>query len=220
MSIIIPSISDINPPIQDACIPTDVVLLTVKNEEFLACYAYLKDVTRSFHDDLSWLYFGKLGKPENDNVQVCLVRCFQGSATPGSATTAVHTAIKELQPKVVVCVGYCAGLNLQKVKLGDVVLSAKLATSSNSEATSSGVEVRATIANISKHMKSLIMCAEHGWKPPVSNVVTQKAHCLRVIVSGPQLVVDSKRREELLRLFPEAIAIEMEGEGKVGWAFF
>ena len=47
---------------QDVRLPTQVVLLTVKDEEFVACYACLKNVTKSYHVDLSWVYFGELGE--------------------------------------------------------------------------------------------------------------------------------------------------------------
>ena len=39
-------------------------------------------------------------------------------------------------------------------------------------------------------------------------------NCMAEIVSGPQLLVDPKRREVLLQLFPEAIGIDMEGAGE------
>ena len=35
-----------------------------------------------------------------------------------------------------------------------------------------------------------------------------------VLLSGPEVVANSERRKELTQRFPQAIAIEMEGEGK------
>ena len=65
-------------------------------------------------------------------------------------------------------------------------------------------------------MGKLFMCARQGWKPPYEATDGDDwepdVHEAG-IASGPQLVVGPERRRELLQLFPEVYAIEMEGEG-------
>ena len=51
----------------------------------------------------------------------------------------VSTGIRELKPKAVICVGYCAGLQEKKVKFGGVIISAKLATFAPIKITEDGI---------------------------------------------------------------------------------
>ena len=62
LTISIPNLEEIKPPKGPGKIPTHIVLLTANDEEFLASYAYLKNVTRKYFEDLSWVYFGEIGE--------------------------------------------------------------------------------------------------------------------------------------------------------------
>ena len=218
----IPKLKDINPPHKDwnwqcAELPTDVLLLTVKDLEFLNCYFYLKNVFQSFYSELGLVYFGEIGEADSkEKTKVSLVRCAKGALPAGGSLTVARNAIRFLKPKAVICVGFCGGLNQEKAKLGDVVISAKLSTYSSKKVMENGREINRGIkANVSTNMGKLILNAADGWKSPLKNAEERKVkvHCNGEILSGPELVDFKGRQEELLEQHPNAIAIEMEGEG-------
>ena len=74
---ILPSIADIKPitrPFKNATVPVDVLLLTGKYCEFLACYSELKNPYRCWFDDLGYVYFSDMGESQEE-VKVALLRC-------------------------------------------------------------------------------------------------------------------------------------------------
>jgi nucleoside phosphorylase len=104
-----------------------------------------------------------------------------------------------------------------KAKLGDVVISAKLATYDDKKVKADGAVVfRGTKANVSRNMARLILNAAHGWKPPLKDPksLDVKVHHDAVMLSGSDLVNNRERRQELLNWFPDALGLEMEGAGR------
>jgi nucleoside phosphorylase len=191
-------------------LPTDIVLITANDHEFISCYSYVNKVKRSFHHDVGIVYFGKFG---DENVNVALVRSQMG---PLPAMMVVSHATEKLNPKVVLFVGICASLNETKAKLGDVIISAKLATYASKKVTADDrPEHRGVKENVSVKMARLILSAADGWQAPLkdANGLDPKVHGQAVMLSGPELVNSDKRRLELLKYFPDAIGLEMEGEG-------
>lgn len=115
-------------PWTDVQLPVDIVLLTVEECEFLACYAYLKNAFRSYHRELGFVYFGTIGESGEDALKVGLVRSYRGSSAPGGSLTTVKATVVHLRPKAAFSVGSCMGLDPEVTKLGDVVASSKLVT--------------------------------------------------------------------------------------------
>jgi hypothetical protein len=104
-----------------------------------------------------------------------------------------------------------------KAKLGDVVISAKLATYDDKKVKADGAVVfHGTKANVSRNMARLIINAAHGWKPPLKDPksLDVKVHHDAVMLSGSDLVNNRERRQELLISFPDALGLEMEGAGR------
>ena len=56
-------------------LPVDILLLTVEDCEFLACYAYLKNSFKSYRKDLGPVYFGNMGESESKPLKVALMKC-------------------------------------------------------------------------------------------------------------------------------------------------
>ena len=200
---------------KDAQLPIDILLLTVKDCEFLNCLSYLNGIFRSYHDKLGKVYFGSIGD-EGMLLKVALLKCDKGSTGPGGSTVVVKNAVEVLGPRAVFCVGFCAGLNCKKVKLGDVVVSAKLITYAAKKVLKDGIQDRGDRVPVPERIAKLIPDVAAGWVAPLKT--TEKldvtVHRDGVFLSGPELVDNSERRKELVSRFPEAIAIEMEGEGK------
>ena len=191
-------------------LPGDILLITATDYEFNSCYSYMKEKIRTWCQNVGIVNFGKFGEKD---VKVSLIRSKMG---PLPALIVVKNATEHLQPKVVLFVGICASLNQTKAKLGDVVISAKLATYASKKVTADGTpEHRGVRANVSRNIAQLILSAADGWRPPLKHTssIDPKVHCQSVMLSGPELVDNDDRRQELLKYFPDAIGLEMEGEG-------
>ena len=196
-------------------LPTDVLLLTANDHEFNACYSYMREIKKSSCNKLGTVYFGVFAKDDNQNVKVALLKSRQG---PTEAVITVKNAAEILFPKVVVSVGICATLKPEKAKLGDVLISAKLATYADvKRMPEDKVENRGIKTPVSRYMKSLIPTAHHGWEPPLENLnsLNVKVHPDAVMLSGPELVNNLERRQQLLSDCPEALGLEMEGAGNI-----
>ena len=222
LSITVPELSDLPQtiaPWKSVKIPTDVLLVTAKDCEFLGCLAFMKNRCKSYNRGLGFVYFGDIG----DKVNVSLLRCSEGAAGPGAALSKVKTAVPILQPKALFCVGFCGGLSYEKVKLGDVVISAKLTTYAYKKVMNDRDHHRGIITPVSPDFADLIKHASDSWKAPLANPEVNRkidVHSDAEFLSGPELVNSEWRREELLERYSEAIAIEMEGEGRDLFLYF
>lgn len=185
-------------------LPIDVLLLTVDDTEFLACYKQLKDPFRCYYAETGHVYFNSVGSQQRI-AKVALMRCHKGSDVPGGSTLAVKNAAIILRPRGVISVGTCRGLNFEKTKLGDVVVSAKLTTHDTSTPVSN------------KFGKLILTCAD-GWNAPL-----KQQECRDVKVHRGELLSDSGlaecSRNDLVTLHPGATAIEIGGGGKYSFFF-
>ena len=193
-------------------LPVEALLLTVKDCEFLSCVSFLNPgFYKSYHSDLGFVYFGKIGEG-NTARKIALTKCGMG---PNGSTLAVKNTVTILKPKAVFCVGFCGGLS-NKVKLGDVVISSKLRTYSSIKVAANGIiEDRNISVPLNQHLGKLILNADAGWQPPLKDEVEVEVIKNGVFLSGPEVVDNKDRRAELIERFPDATAIEMEGEGKI-----
>ena len=178
-------------------LPVDIVLLAVEDCEFLSCFAYLKEPFKSYHISTGPVYFGCMGNDQGKKMKIALKRCSKGPDAPGASLSASKAAILLLRPKAIFSVGACSGLNNKKVKLGDVVVSAKLITAAHKTPPS-------------RDIGNLIKRVADGWKAPLQNAdeYNAKVHCDGVVLSI------SEANRDMIRKHPEAIAVEMEGGGE------
>ena len=201
-------------------LPIDILLLTAKDCEFLSCYYYINDPFRSYFKGLGRVYFGSFGEDRGVKLKVALMKCSEGCKVPGGALNVVKNAVTQLRPKAVFAVGHCSGMNQESTKLGDVVLSEKLTTYSYQKVTKDGKKFCGFTTPVSRDIAELIKCVGHGWNPPLENPKERKVEVLcGEVLSGTEVVQAEWRREELVKSFPEAIAIETEGEGKISFSF-
>ncbi|XP_067024644.1 death domain-containing ATP nucleosidase-like isoform X1 [Acropora muricata] len=198
-------------------LPIDILLLTVDKYGFLCCFHYLREVFRSFKLALGHVYFGEMGESDSEKLQVALMQCCEGGGQPGGAGIMVPKAVEMLRPKAVFCVGSCAALHHDKTRLGDVVVAAKLTTYAQRRVTANKVVPCGFSIPASKRIWQLIPCAAFGWKPPLKNPAVEhdevKVHSNGEILSGPEEIASVSRRNELVQLYPNAIAVEMDGDG-------
>ena len=202
-------------PWNEAELPVDFLLLTVNDCEFLSCLSFLNDGYRkSYCEKLSHVYFGDIG--EDEKLKIAVMKCSKGSITPGGSVVVVKNAVEVLKPKAVFNVGFCGSMNRKKAKLGDVVVSAKLITYAPTKVIGDDIQERGHSVPLKKHLASLIRNAGDGWEAPLTNPgeLDVNVHTDGVFLSGPEVVANSQRRNELSGRFSEAIAVEMEGEGE------
>ena len=178
-------------------LPVDILLLAVEDCEFLSCFAYLKEPFKSYHTNTGFVYFGCMGDDQGKKMKIALMRCSKGPDVPGGSLSVSKDAISLLRPKAIFSVGACSGLNREEVKLGDVVVSAKLITAAHKTPPSRD------IGKLIKHVAD-------GWKAPLQNAdeYNAKVHCDGVVLSI------SEANRDMIRKHPEAIAVEMEGGGE------
>jgi len=201
----------------EAHLPVDVLLLTVKDCAFLACYKQLNNPYRCWFDALGYVYFEDVDESQEEKVKMALIQCYEGSTGPGASLISVKNASNVLHPKAVISVGTCSGLKPQETRLGDVVVSAKLTTYASKVVTSKGEQSTGMRSYVSIRFLNVIKHAADGWGAPLMNRKARKVkvHCDGEFLSGPEEVNAEWQRTQLAKSHLQAIAIEMEGEGKV-----
>ena len=219
-----PPISDIQTIIKhrnDVHLPVDFLLLTVKDYEFSSCYMYLEGPYKCWFDGLGYVYFGCIGNNQQ-KVQIALLKCCEGSSGPGGSLITAKSAVPLLRPKAIISVGTCSGLDREKTKLGDVVVSAKLTTYASKIATGNQEQSTGMRSYVSKRFLDVIKDLSHGWKAPLENPEEREVEvcCDGEFLSGPEVVSAEWRWKQLSKAHPLAIAIEMEGEGKCIFCIF
>ena len=217
---VLPSLADIKAitkPSKDADLPVDILLLTVTNCEFLACYSELKNPYRCWFDGLGYVYFSDVGESQEE-LKVALLRCYRNGIGPGGALVSVKNAASVLRPKAVISVGSCSGLDPAKSNLGDVVVSAKLATYASKVVTSNQEQSTGMRSYVSKRFLDVIKNCADGWQAPLKNLAESQqvqVYTDAEFLSGPEQVRAEWRHDQLAETNPQAMAIENEGEGEL-----
>ena len=196
----------------------DFLLLTTVDCEFTSCIRYLQEPLKYYDLNTGVVFVGKLeDESEQEKLTIGLMKCGMGSGVGGSAVT-VQNAVTTLNPKGVFCVGFCGGMNANKAKLGDVVVSAKLISYAPCKVIADDMQQRGTNVPLGKKLYDIMQYADHGWNPPLKNTEeTGPKVVLGTMLSGPVLVNSKTERDRLLNSYPNAIGIEMEGEGKISF---
>ena len=183
----------------DDHLPVDILLLTsAESCDFLSCFSFLDQPIRYYKKEIGFVYFGRMGDVSyEEKLKVALMNCSKGAATPGGSLTVVLNAVRVLQPKAVFSVGICVSLGLDKARMGDVVISSKLTTAERFKIPGSPL------------LGSLVRDAPYGWDAPLKNPDERevKVHCNGDILS------QNCQYDDILVKYPEAVAIETEGEG-------
>ena len=185
----------------DDHLPIDILLLTVEDCDFLRCFSLLDKPFKSYKKGISYVYFGGIGDgSDQEKLKIALMKCCKGAATPGGSLTAVLNAARVLTPKAVFSVGTCISLGVEKVRMGDVVISSKV--------TAGGFRTP-----VSPLLGRLIQDAPYGWVAPLKNPneLEVKVHCDGDILS--QSLREKCRCDDIFEQYPGAVAIETGGEG-------
>ena len=206
LSIKLPEKSDLpntSKPWNDVQLPVDILLMTVEDCEFLACYTYLRNSFKSYCKNLGYVYFGTMGESGDVPLRVALMTCSEGSSVPGGSMVTVKNAVVELRPKAVFSVGCLEGLNpeVTRLQLGDVVVFSKLTT-------------EAFKTPVGRGIMQLVKHADDGWIPPLRSPEDHKVQvcCDGEILSGTD-PISAKR--QCMSDSTKAVAFEKGGGGKI-----
>ena len=190
-------------PWNDVQLPVDILLMTVEDCEFLACYTFLRNSFKSYCKKLGYVYFGTMGESGDVPLRVALMTCAEGSSTPGGSLVTVKNAVVELRPKAVFSVGCLEGLNpeVTKLQLGDVVVSSKLLTN----------EFKTPVGRDILH---LVKHANDGWIPPLRSPEDHKVKvcCDGEILTGTDPI---SAKQQCMSDSIKAVAFEKGGGGKI-----
>ena len=188
---------------------TDVLLIAVNNNEFRPVYEILHEPNiADSGSNLADVLFGTIGKN-----RVAIVKSGMGAGGKTGIQTTLNDALSQLKPKVVICVGVCFGMEKGKQEFADVIVSKKLAIygpcrhNPDDSVFPRGVEIECD-ARLVKLFSNTT-----GWKGPCPAQIKPDIKS-GLIISGPELVDNKDRKEQVKRQYPEALGGEMEGEGK------
>ena len=171
--------------------------------DFLRCFFLLDQPLRSYHKDLGFVYFGRMGeaKLNEGKLWVALMTSSDGAATPQGSLAVGQIAFRVLRPKAVFSVGTCISLDSEKVRRGDVVISSKLTTAE-------GFKVP-----VSPLLSRIVKDAPYGWAPPLENPGKSEVN---IHPNGDILSLSltlKSQYDEICKEYPKAVAIETEGKG-------
>ncbi|XP_067050218.1 uncharacterized protein [Acropora muricata] len=192
----------------DDNLPIDILLMTADSCDFLSCFSFLDQPFKCYKIKIGYVYFGRMGDAsDKEKLKVALLNCCKGAETPAGSLTVLQKALRKLGPKAVFLVGTCISLTLEKVKMGDVVISSKLITPDGYK------------TPVSPLLGSLVLDAPNGWVAPLENPgeLELKVHSSGDILS--QSLTKTCRYDDICEQYPEAIAIETEGRGVYAAAY-
>ena len=165
----LPSVSDIQTRDKELQLLVDILLLTVEDDVFLACYQQLKNPYRQWFDGLGYVYFEEEDESQKEKEKIALLKCYGESVGPGSSVISVKNAVTVLRTKTVISVGACSGLSPEKTKLEDVVVSSKLTTYASKVVMSDQEQSTGLRTYVSKHFLNVIKNCDNGWQAPLKN---------------------------------------------------
>ena len=190
-------------------LPVDILLLAVEDWGFLSCVSHLNPgYFRSWHDGLGTVYFGLMGTGPTF-LKIAVIYCYSRPLITEGPLITLKNGVEVLRPKAVFFVGICGGLG-EKVSLGDVAIFAKIRRYSSVKVTDSGIQEHGIAVSLERNHLSLIKKAVNGWKAPLRGSWEVEVWKDGVYLSGPEKIESEESREELVKRFPDAIAIDMD----------
>ena len=194
--------------LQEFCPKVEIILQTVNENEFYAATTFLKPPNDLFKKAVIFpencIVLGKFG-----NKRVALIQTKVGD-NAGNFIKKAHEIFSSAP--YYIGIGVCYAFDDEKYKLGDVIVSEKICTLTNS-AIGEIVEDRGQRIDVHEDLQS-IFCRDRVLRPVDEFKVCEgrpsEIHC-GPIISCPFLIKDAIFRDRILAATDNAIAGEMEG---------
>ncbi len=142
--------------------------------------------------------------------RLAMVQCEMGSGSPGASQATVSDAIDELRPNCAIMVGIAFGVDSEKQKIGEILVSRELQPYELQRvgtAKDGGMEIRPRGPRVpaSTMVVGRLRAAGADWSgAPIK---------FELMLSGEKLVDNLDFRDQLRHFEPEAVGGEMEGAG-------
>ena len=151
------------------------------------------------------LCFGEIGRNK--------VALLKSEKTTTVDSHALCAEIQKLKPKAAVALGVCNGMKKELHQLGDVLVSSQVAFHSPFSVNSDG-STNSFSPTFDCHLglTQLFACGSFGWYGPFQEVLLPKVY-VGQIISGTQAVENTTYKDELRKLYSEAIGVDIQGEG-------
>ncbi|MDM8542181.1 TIR domain-containing protein [Desulfococcaceae bacterium HSG9] len=183
----------------------DVLLLFVNDNERKAVFDAAKEFDSAPKPYKKGIYayhdFGVI-----NSARVMGLQTRMGAVGRGASGPATLTAIQTLDPDYVIAVGIAFGMNRDKQKIGDILVSNQVIGYNIGKMDKQGQWItRSDKASASEGLYNNIQSASAYWQGA-------KIH-FDLIVSGEALIDNDDFKQQILNAFPEAVGGEMEAMG-------
>ena len=193
---------------------TQFLLITANENEtkaILECESFQYETTQSPDpQDTQYYNIGKFGCYQVAHIELQQ----QGSAQSEAAALSLSEAIKFCRPDAVILVGIAFGKdgNSQgSQKIGDVLISEKIADYESGKVTSKEFQSNGSIPDAGRQLLAAFHQYKYSWHHNVGN---SKAKCrFGIILSGDKVIDSAEFKKDLFARYPRAIGGEMEGRG-------
>jgi nucleoside phosphorylase/Tfp pilus assembly protein PilF len=199
-----------NADIQEQNPHCDVLLVTVTQVEAQAVLTFLQEdlghkLERLFIGDKTYYDLGVIG-----GARIFLVQSEMGSGGPSGSLLTVTEGIRVLSPSAVVMVGIAFGIDPQRQRIGEILVSRQLSgyelqRVSNGSSGQLVINPRGDRPQASTRLLDRFRSGHLDWRGPAVH--------FGLVLSGEKLVDHQSFRDQLRTLEPEAIGGEMEGAG-------
>lgn len=187
------------------------LIVTATETETSAMHNAMKPIANhdklfQIHEGANTYYLGMFGK-----YIVAHVQCGMGSSGRESSIITIGDAINALKPRFVIMIGIAFGVDEEKQKIGDVLISEGIIPY-NCKRIGDSITIHRgqnapsskTLLSRFKSIKTWEFLLDDGRK--ASKIPTQ-------ILSGEELIDNKRHRDALATQFPNAKGGEMEGAG-------
>ncbi len=133
-----------------------------------------------------------------------------GSLSYAGAILTAFESINKWNPKAVLMIGVAMGVNEEKQRIGDVLISDTIISYEIQRLSKGGITQRGSIVDAGGLL--LDRFKNISWTNPIDDGLFSKILPSQIL-SGEKLIDNLRERNKILKVFPQASGAEMEGSG-------
>ena len=158
------------------------------------------------HEDNQTYFAGTFGK-----YNVLHVQCGMGSLSRNGSTLTISEAIRRWKPNAVIMLGIAFGVNEERQRIGDVLVSTSV-VSYEQQRVSQNEVIQRGVATISGTKLTNRFLNTKDWIHKLPDDNSANIY-YGMLLSGEKLIDNLEFKKRLTDAYPEAIGGEMEGAG-------
>jgi len=200
----------------------DIVIITALDKERNAVLAYLQDTERIVHKNRIF-YRGRIYKGGTDYLDIILLSLpYMGNV---NSSIAASQAIDVWNPRYVILTGIAGGFKGKERFLGDILIGEQLVYYEQGKEKIDHFSKRfltqqasSALINFAHNYQSEDWISDIKVEPPFGTKRKPKVH-YGLVASGEKVIVSKTFGEEMLKIWPKMIGVEMEGFGAAAATF-